>query len=82
MIRSRPMHHELRHALRAIVHAKGIAAVLLLSLGLGTGVNAAVYGVLDALLLSAPEDIANPDDLFNLYTSEYSGAQFGQSSVP
>ena len=39
---------------RGMARAKGATAVLLLSLALGTGVNAAVFGVLDALLLGAP----------------------------
>ena len=40
-----------------MARAKGATAVLLLSLALGTGVNAAVFGVLDALLLGAPAGV-------------------------
>jgi predicted permease len=74
------MRHDLRHALRAITRAKGISAVFLLSLGLGTGANAAVYGVLDALLRRAPAGVGNPSTLLNVYTSEYSGSPYGPSS--
>ena len=76
------MPHELRHALRAIAHAKGVAAVLLLSLGLGTGVNAAVYDVLASLLMGGPPGAGDPSGLLAVHTSEYSGSAFGQSSYP
>ena len=65
-----------------MARAKSATAVLLLSLALGTGVNAAVFGVLDALLLGAPPGVENPSRLVNLHTSEFSGATYGQSSHP
>jgi len=74
------MLQDLRHSLRAIVRAKGTTAVLLLSLALGTGTNAAVYGVLDALLLRGPAGVRNPSHVVELYTTELSGLPYGQSS--
>jgi predicted permease len=74
------MLHDLRHTVRAIAHAKGVATVLLVSLALGTGVNAAVYGVLDALLMRAPAGVGDPSTLVTLYTSEYSGTAYGPTS--
>jgi predicted permease len=76
------MVYDLRHAVRAIARAKGVAAILLLSLGLGTGLNAAVYGVLDALVLRPPPGIDDTAGLVNVYTSEYSGSAAGLSSYP
>jgi predicted permease len=76
------MRHDLRHAVRAIAHARTVAAVLLLSLGLGTGVNAAVRSALDALLFDPPPGIAAADRLVNVYTSEFSGSAYGLSSYP
>ena len=65
-----------------MARAKGATAVLLLSLALGTGVNAAVFGVLDALLLGAPAGVEDASRLVSIYTSEFSGATYGQSSYP
>ena len=45
---------DLRHTVRAAARTPGTTAVLLLSLALGTGANAAVYGVMSGLLLAAP----------------------------
>ena len=74
--------HDLRHAVRGMARAKGATAVLLLSLALGTGVNAAVFGVLDALLLGAPAGVEGAARLISIYTSEFSGAAYGLSSHP
>ena len=73
---------DLRHPLRAVTRAKGTTAVLLLSLGLGTGANAAVYSVLDTLLLRYPTAIDRPSELVSVYTSDYSGFPYGLSSYP
>ena len=76
------MFYDLRHAIRAVGRAKGTTAILLLSLGLGTGANAAVYSVLDRLLLRYPAGIDRPSELVSLYTSEYGGFPYGLSSYP
>jgi putative ABC transport system permease protein len=76
------MLQDLRLAIRATARAKGTTIVLVLSLTLGTGVNAAVFGVLDRLLLRAPAGVESPSSLVDIYTSEFSGAPYGQSSYP
>ena len=73
---------DLRHSLRTIARAKSTSAVLLLSLGLGTGANAAVYGVLDALLLRGPAGLDRPSELVSLFTTDNTGAGVGPSSYP
>ena len=73
---------DLRHTLRAAARTPGTAAVLLLSLALGTGANAAVYGVMSGLLLAAPASVQDPSRLVNIFTSEFSGATHGPSSYP
>jgi ABC-type antimicrobial peptide transport system permease subunit len=44
--------HDLRHTLRAATRTPRTTAALLLSLTLGTGANAAVFGVMRTLLLA------------------------------
>jgi predicted permease len=71
---------DLRQTLRAAARTPGTTAVLLVSLALGTGANAAVYGVMRALLLAAPAGVQHPSRIVSLYTSEFSGATYGPSS--
>lgn len=71
---------DLRHTVRAAARAPAATAVLLLSLALGTGANAAVYSAMRSLLLSAPPGIGDASRLISLYTSEFSGATYGPSS--
>ncbi len=71
---------DLRHTLRSAARAPGTTAVLLCSLALGTGANAAVYGAMRSLLLSAPPGISDPSRLVSVFTSEFSGATYGPSS--
>ncbi|MET0212880.1 MAG: ABC transporter permease, partial [Vicinamibacterales bacterium] len=71
---------DLRHTLRSAARAPATTAVLLCSLALGTGANAAVYGAMRSLLLSAPPGISDPSRLVSVFTSEFSGATYGPSS--
>ena len=71
---------DLRQAMRSAVRAPAATAVILFSLALGTGANAAVYGAMRSLLLSAPIGINAPSRLVNIFTSEFSGATYGPSS--
>jgi putative ABC transport system permease protein len=76
------MLQDLRHTWRAIARTRVSTAVILLSLGLGTGVNAAVYHVLSALLLRGPAGVGEPSRLVDIYTAEFSGLPYGPSSFP
>ena len=76
------MFYDLRHAIQGGRARKGPTAIILLSLGLGTGAMLAVYSVLDRLLLRYPAGIDIPSELVSLYTSEYSGFPYGLSSHP
>lgn len=73
---------DLRSAVRAVVRARALTAVLLVSLALGTGANAAVCGIVYRLLLSAPEGVHDPGGLVSIYTSEFSGSPYGRTSYP
>ena len=68
--------------MRSVSRAKALTAVLLVSLGIGTGANAAVFSVVDALLFRAPAGIAAASRLAAIHTSQYDGSPFGPSSLP
>lgn len=76
------MLEDLRFALRSLSRSKVLTTVLLVSLALGTGVNAAVCGIVYALLLQPPAGVARPGQLASIYTSEFSGSPYGRTSYP
>src|SRR5262245_20495733 len=56
----------LRDSMRTIVRAPGLSAVIIVTLALGIGANAAVFSVVDALLLR-PLPYSQPDRLVALW---------------
>ena len=56
-----------RYALRGLVRERWFTAFVALTLGLGIGVNAAMYGVVDRLLLRGPEYLQDAERLRNLH---------------
>lgn len=71
-----------RAALRSLTRSRGVSALLLLSLALGTGANVAVCGIVYALLLRGPAGVEHAERLTSIYTSEFSGAPYGRTSYP
>ncbi|MEO7997183.1 MAG: permease prefix domain 1-containing protein, partial [Gemmatimonadaceae bacterium] len=65
---------DVRYAARGLVREPWFTAFVAITLGLGIGVNAAMYGVVDRLLLHGPEYVRDVDRLQNLYiTSQRPG---------
>ena len=56
------MWQDLRHGLRMLGKNPGFTALAVLSIAIGVGANAAMFGVADTMVLS-PLTIARPDDL-------------------
>ena len=74
--------NDLRFAFRTLARGKMTTAVILLSLGLGTGANATLFSVMDALLFRPPAGVATASQLAWVFTSQYTGASQGQTSYP
>lgn len=51
---------DLRHAWRTAASDPGLTAVVVVVMALGIGANAAMFGILDRLLLSGPEHVREP----------------------
>src|SRR5258708_32193297 len=62
ILRGGAMLKDLRHAVRVLLNAKGWTAVVVLSLALGIGANAALFSAVDALLLTSVP-VTSPETL-------------------
>ena len=73
--------HDVRYALRWLWRSPGFAAVAVLSLGLGIGLNSAIFSVADALLFR-PLPVSAPEELVNVYSQGSDQLEFSTHSVP
>ena len=73
---------DLRYAGRTLVRTPGWTAMALLTLALGTGANAAVFGLVDALLFRPAPGVRGPGSLVTVYTSDFSSGPYGDTSYP
>jgi predicted permease len=58
---------DLRYVMRSLGRARGFTAVAVLTLALGIGANAAMFGIIDRLLLRGPAHVQDPDRVVRLY---------------
>ncbi len=72
---------DLGYAARAVRRSPGFFAVAVLSLGLGVGVNTAMFALVDALLFR-PLPVAAPETLVDLFTTGGDGGDYATSSYP
>jgi predicted permease len=73
---------DLRFAARSLAKAPGFTLVAIVTLALGIGANTAIFSLINTVLLRAPAHVERPDQLVSIYTSDFSGPQFGASSYP
>jgi putative ABC transport system permease protein len=67
------MLQDLRYALRTLARSPGFTAVAVVTLALGIGGTATMFGVLDALLLRPPAGVQDADEVVRLYVVRRSG---------
>ena len=58
---------DIRYVFRALRKSRAFSAAVILALALGLGANAAMFGIIDRLLLSGPEHVVSPERLRRLY---------------
>jgi predicted permease len=73
--------HDVRYALRGLRLRPGFAAIVIVTLSLGVGANATMFGILDRLLLRAPAHIVDPQQVVQFH-SRWIGNTSAQSSQP
>jgi predicted permease len=74
--------NDLRYVFRSLARGKMTTAVIMFSLALGTGANATLFSVMDALLFRPPNGVAEAQRLAWAFTSQYTGASHGLTSYP
>jgi predicted permease len=70
---------DIRYALRWMRRSPGFSAVAILSLGLGVGVNTAMFSLVDSLLFR-PLPVSSPDTLVDVFTTGGDGDDYATSS--
>jgi putative ABC transport system permease protein len=69
---------DFRYAARGMRKNPGFTAAVVLTLALGTGANATMFGVVDRLLLQPPAHLRSPDEVHRVYLTA-KGDNFGVS---
>ena len=72
---------DLRYAWRSLIKRPLFAAVVVLTLGLGIGVNSAIFSIVNAALFSALP-VRAPGELLNIYTTDSARRAMGNTSYP
>jgi predicted permease len=70
---------DIRYALRWMARSPGFSAVAILSLGLGVGVNTAMFSLVDSLLFR-PLPVTSPETLVDIFTAGGDGDEYATSS--
>lgn len=74
--------HDLRYSTRSLLHARGFAAAVVLTLGLAIGANAAMFGLVDRLLLRPPGFLRDADQVHRVYrTFTFRGTEGTGSTI-
>lgn len=73
------MLQDVRYALRWLRRSPGFAAVAILSIGLGVGVNTAMFSLVDTLLFK-PLPVSDPGSLVDVFTTGGDGDEYATSS--
>src|ERR1044071_9939774 len=70
---------DIRYALRWMRRSPGFSAVAILSLGLGVGVNTAMFSLVDSLLFR-PLPVESPKTLVDVFTTGGDGDEYATTS--
>jgi len=74
------LRQDLRYAWRATTRAPGVTAIVVITLALGIGANAATFTLLDRLYLRAPGGIQDPSSLRRTWVEHFNRSDGGRPS--
>ena len=69
--------HDVRFAVRTLLKSPGFTVAIILTLALGIGANATMFGVIDRLLVSPPQHLVQPDQFRHLYLKRRGASDLG-----
>ncbi|HEY4217329.1 MAG TPA: ABC transporter permease [Gemmatimonadaceae bacterium] len=72
---------DVRFALRGMRRTPGFTLTVVVTLALGIGANATMFGLVDRLMLRPPAHVTNPDQLY-VFNLRYQGSSGLQTSQP
>ena len=72
---------DLKYGLRMLLARPGFAAVAMLSLALGIGLNTTIFSLVNAVLIR-PLPVERPDQLVEVYSSSPTGLEYSTNSYP
>ena len=75
------MIQDIRYAFRWLRRSPGFTLVAVLSIGLGVGVNSAMFSLVDSLLFK-PLPVSSPSTLVDIFTTSSDGDEYATSSFP
>ncbi|MFL5579396.1 MAG: ADOP family duplicated permease [Gemmatimonadaceae bacterium] len=81
LARAEAVFRDLRHAARGLRREPGLALAVILTMALGIGANAVMFGVVDRLLLSPAAHLTGVESLSRLYL-RYASSYFGDITAP
>ena len=72
---------DIRYVLRAIRYSPGFSTMVIATLGIAIGANAAMFGIIDRLMLRGPAYVVDPDRVVRLYATEQNGNEQSTESI-
>lgn len=73
---------DLRFAARQLIRSPGFAVLSVLMVGLGIAATTTIFALINTVFLRPPALVRAPERLVAVYTSDFSGPRYGNSSYP
>ncbi len=75
------LRQDIRYAIRTLIARPGFTAVVVVTLGLGIGINSAIFTLVNAVMLK-PLPVHAPEEIVNVYLTGPNGVSSGSLSYP
>jgi predicted permease len=73
---------DFRFGARMLARAPLYTVIAVVVIALGIAANTVIFTMVNALLLQPPRGVSEPEQLVEIFTSDYSGPRYGASSYP
>ncbi len=73
---------DVRYGTRSLLRSPAFTLAAVLTLAIGIGGNTVVFSIVNAVLLRPPPHVRAPEEVVQVFTSDFSGPPYGSSSYP